>query len=380
MNAICPASQLAHLTCLVPEVGHGWLASLRPGAFVLRCMYWLRTRDCLKRAFRAEAALWMNAIGLASQHAICALWVPVERNGWQVVELAHLGTRTMDVLKAARAAEATVRMLAVGVAPMLAHVTGGIPEVPSRGLHVEGTLCCPSMHGSFWASDTCERVIAAKAALLMHSVSPTSKLSDFALGVPIIGDVGLVLETATAGRARDVDEIASATEAALDVLPIGIATEVTHLARRIPERAHIDRVAVKIAMAQCLGTAIHAIARNIKLASAASDASRTTNANQLEAISEPGAHSRWRSPISRSCVVLAHQFVAARTDLWTIRPPSPTSATIRPTSRWIWANTDVRCVALRCHELGGGLLFGPSQTSRAAHGQHDYATESQHLN
>jgi hypothetical protein len=322
----------------------------------------------------------MNAIGLASQHAIRALWVPIERNGWQVVELADLGARTMDVLEAARATEATVHMLAVGVAPMLAHVAGGIPEVPSRGLHIEGTLCSPSMHGSFWAGDTCERIIAAKTALLVHSVSPTSKLSDLALGVPIVGDVRLVLETTTAGRARDVDEIASATKTALDILPISIATEVTHLARRIPERAHIDRVAVKIAKAQCLGTAIHDIARNIKLASAASDASRAANANQLEAISKSGAHSRWGSPIPRSCVVLAHQCVACRTELWTVRPPSPTSATIRPTSGWIWASTDVRCVALRCHELGGGWLFGPSQTSRAAHGQHDHATKCQHLN
>lgn len=107
----------------------------------------------------------------------------------------------MNVLKAARAAEATIHMLAVGVAPVLTHVASGIPEIPSRRLYVEGALCLPSMHGSFWADDACERVTTAETALLMHSVSPAAKLSEFALGIPIIGDIGLVLETATASRA-----------------------------------------------------------------------------------------------------------------------------------------------------------------------------------
>jgi len=143
----------------------------------------------------------MHAICFAAQHAIFARRVPVVRHGRQNIELAHMGARAMDILEAPRATEATMHMLAIGVATMLAHVASGVPEVRGLRLDVKGALCVPSVHGSIRASDTCEWIIATEATLRMNSICPATKLSEVALHVPIIRHIGLIWEAATTGRA-----------------------------------------------------------------------------------------------------------------------------------------------------------------------------------
>merc|ERR1719384_1657072 len=81
-----------------------------------------------------------------------------------------------------------MHMLPVGIASMLACVASGVPVVGGCWLHDEGAGCFQSVR-SFRARYTGEGEIATETALLVDSICPTTKLAEFALGVPIVGSV-----------------------------------------------------------------------------------------------------------------------------------------------------------------------------------------------
>merc|ERR1719401_933085 len=117
----------------------------------------------------------------------------------------------------------------------------------------------------------------------MDAIRPATELAEFALCVPIVRSVGLVLEGATARWAWNLDEISGAAEAAFHVLPVAVATEASHLALRIPEIAHVDRRIIELAMADRDRIAIIGRRTGIQLASAARDASRSPDAHKAVA-------------------------------------------------------------------------------------------------
>merc|ERR1719469_96585 len=82
MKAIRPAAKLPHRAGLIPEVGHRWLAALRPRALVLRGCRRLWAWHRLKRSLGAEAALWVQTVGPATQHPIPAIRVPEVWHCW----------------------------------------------------------------------------------------------------------------------------------------------------------------------------------------------------------------------------------------------------------------------------------------------------------
>merc|ERR1712039_482135 len=177
MDTICPATQLAHLASLIPEMLHQWLPTLGPGALILRWLCDFRARHCLKWSFCAKATLWVYSIGVAAQHSIFTLWVPIIGYVRQGVEFAHVGSWTMDIFEPSAAAETALHMLAICVAPMHACVARGIPEIRSRWLIGEGALRVSLVHRTLWAWNTCEWVVAAEATLLMDSICPAAKLT-----------------------------------------------------------------------------------------------------------------------------------------------------------------------------------------------------------
>lgn len=87
----------------------------------------------------------------------------------------------------------------------------------------------------------------------MDSVRPAAQHAELALGIPIVGNVRLVLEAATACWAWDFDIVSPTTKAAFHVLAIAVASQVTELARRIPEEADINGFVVKVASALHFG-------------------------------------------------------------------------------------------------------------------------------
>jgi len=230
MNTICPATQLAHLATLIPEMAHRWLPALRPSALIFRRLDRLGAGHRLEGPLCAEATLWVDAIGFATQHPVFTLWIPIIRHIRQIVELAHIQCWAIDVGEATIATETALQMLVIGIASMHACVASRIPIIRSLGLIIEGALCFSPVHRSLGARDTCVREIAAEATLLMDSICPTSQLTHFTLGVPIVRNIRLVLEAATTGRAWDADDISSAAEATLHMLSVAITTEIAHLA------------------------------------------------------------------------------------------------------------------------------------------------------
>jgi len=201
MDTICPATQLAHSASLIPEMAHQWLPTLGPRALILRWLCEFRARHRLEWPFCAKATLWVYSIGVAAQHPIFALWVPVIGDPRQGVEFAHVGSWTMNIFEPTAAAETALHMLAICVAPMHACVARGIPEIRSQWLIGEGAMRFSSVHRTRWAWNTCVWVVAAEATLLVDSICPAAKLTLLTLRVPIVRNVGLVLEGAAAGRA-----------------------------------------------------------------------------------------------------------------------------------------------------------------------------------
>lgn len=271
MDAICPATQLAHLATLIPEMAHRWLPTLGPRALILRRLYSLGARHRLERSLCTEATLLVYSIGLAAQPPICTLWIPIIRHIRQVLELAHMRSWARDVGEAAITTETALHVLAISITSMHACVASGIPVIMSLGLIIESALCFSRVHRSLGARDTCIREISAETTLLMDSICPAPKLTHFALGVPIVRNVRLVLEAAATGRAWDADEISSAAKATLHMLSVAITTKIAHFARGIPIEAHINGLIIEIALAP----RFHIVSgKGIKFAPATCDASR----------------------------------------------------------------------------------------------------------
>lgn len=206
----------------------------------------------------------------------------------------------MDIRKATAATEATLHMSAIGIATMLACIARGIPIIRNRGFIVEGAMCFSPVHRSLWANHSCERMIAAKSTLCVDAVRPAAKHAQLAFGIPVVGNVRLVLEAATACWAWDCDIVSPATQAAFHMLAIAVAPQVAELTRRIPEEADVNGFVVEVALALHFGQwrwRRHS-RKGIELASAASDSARPPQAHQLEALPNSGANCRRRTTVS----------------------------------------------------------------------------------
>lgn len=102
--------------------------------------------------------------------------------------------------------------------------------------------------GVIWTFDASERVHAAEAALRVNPVGPTSQFAHLAFVVPIVRRVRLIGKMATTRRALHIDEIARATETALCIHAISLATELPILAKGVPEVTHPDRIVLECAL------------------------------------------------------------------------------------------------------------------------------------
>lgn len=181
----------------------------------------------------------MDPIGLTAQAPLSALWIPIVWHSGNVAsKLAHLRPWTMDVCEAALAAETTVHVLAISIATMHAHAAARFPVVWRRWFNLEIACGCCGWCRPLWTWDAGVRKVSTKATLGVHAISPTTQHPKLALVVPIIWNKARLRERATAWRTWDGDEVAGATEAALQVLPISITAKITQIARGIPEIAH----------------------------------------------------------------------------------------------------------------------------------------------
>lgn len=234
MLPVCPAAQHSHLATLIPEMWDEWLTPLRPDALVRNRCNRLWARDGFKRSSGTIATLWVHSVRPATEHPIPALWIPVIWSCWYHVKLAHLGTRAMNVIEATTATESAVHVLAISVAPMLPHDATGIPKI--LGLRLVGKVACNCFwrRCAFRARDACVREVATEATLLVHPIGPAAQHANPALRVPIIWDKGVLSEFAAAGWAWNLEEVPSATVAALQVYPVGITPEIAELAIWIP--------------------------------------------------------------------------------------------------------------------------------------------------
>lgn len=248
VQSISPAAQLTHVAALVPEERHHWLSSLGPRALVMWRRLKLRAWHGLERPGAAEATLLVDTISLATQHPLATLGIPEVRHRWCLLELTDVRGGTMDIREATATAPAAMHMLPIGEATMLAQDASGIPIIRRLWLRCEGTSYLRWLLSIFGAWDSCEGEIAAEAALDMDPVCPTTKLTDLALRVPVVGDERVVWELATARWARNAHEVPTTAQTALHMLSITVTTEVAHLASRIPEMAGTGRLVVELTL------------------------------------------------------------------------------------------------------------------------------------
>merc|ERR1719162_2060342 len=92
----------------------------------------------------------------------------------------------------------------------------------------------------------------------MDPICPTSQLPHLAICVPVIRDKWIVGKLATARWARYALEIAGATQSALHVFSVSIASQFAHLTCRVPIVSNIQWIVYEIACANfcaSLGTA-----------------------------------------------------------------------------------------------------------------------------
>merc|ERR1740121_1983345 len=139
-----------------------------------------------------------------------------------------------------------MNMLAVGIAAMHAQKALGIPIIGRLGFIVERAGGSLGRSGPFGAGHPGVGEVTAEAALGMDPIRPATKLAKLARSVPVIGHEGFCGESATARWAWHADEVATAAEATLHVLAIAIATELAQLAGRVPIKTNVDRFVVEL--------------------------------------------------------------------------------------------------------------------------------------
>jgi len=247
MQAVGPTSEMAHLATLVPEEGSLGLNTSCPGAAAAGRRHGARARDVLERARLAEAALGVDAIGHAAEHARLALMLPIVRHKGLVREGASVARRARDVCVAPLTAKTTPNVDAIGETTAHAFAALRIPEVRGLRLVHEGARSCGWPRHNIRACDVCVRVLTAEAALCVDAVCPAAQLPHLALVVPVVRHNRLVGEMATRWRARDAGVCARSTEPALNVLAIGIAPQHAHRARWIPEVTRNNRLVLEFA-------------------------------------------------------------------------------------------------------------------------------------
>merc|ERR1740121_119950 len=146
-----------------------------------------------------------------------------------------------------------MNMLAVGIAAMHAQKALGIPIIGRLGFIVERAGGSLGRSGPFGAGHPGVGEVTAEAALGMHPIRPATKLAKLARSVPVIGHEGFCGESATTRWAWHADEVATAAEATLHVLAIAIATELAQLTGRVPIKTNVDRFVVELAAATNAG-------------------------------------------------------------------------------------------------------------------------------
>jgi len=227
----------------------GWLAIERPltsvaGLFLPRARHILEWPACTIPAFH------MHTICIAPKGMVlAALRVPIIRHCGIRAEAAHLRRHARDVGEDTRATESAVHVDTVRIATMDAHLTGRVPKVWGLWVILEGT--CRTFGGrcAFRARDARVREITTETALGVDPICPTSQLAYLAIVIPIVRNVRLVCELATAGRARHVVLVPRPAESAFKVLTICMAPNHPLSASRIPEIAHTHRLIRKLALA-----------------------------------------------------------------------------------------------------------------------------------
>jgi len=259
MDAICPAPQHAHLATLLPEMWDIRLTTLGPVACVLWWGNRFRTGHILEWTLRAEPALWVHTISLATKHPNRAVRVPEVRHGGHHCEIAHVRPRTMDVHIVPLSAKSAVHILAIGIAAMLAQCATWLPVVGGRWLVVKVARSCLRRGSALRAGHPSVGEVSAEAALAMNPIRPATQLAGLAVVVPIVGHVGILREVAAARWTWHGAEVATAAQAALDVLAVTIATELAHLTGGVPEGADADRLVIEVTLAACLGARLRGL-------------------------------------------------------------------------------------------------------------------------
>jgi len=253
VEAVGPATELPHCASLVPIVGRLRLGTLREDAILFRWSNAAWALYILEWPLLAEAALDVNAICKAPEHAMAAPRVPEVRHEGLIREGACLRgwiSRARNIFVAALATESTPYVNSISEATVHALRALWIPEVRGPWLNLEGASNRGRGCHNIWASNAGEGVFTTKAALCVNTIGPTTQHSHLASIVPKVWDHWLVWEVATRRGTRYVGISIRPAEATSDILAIGIAPQHAHLTSRIPKVTWTDRLILKITTSQ----------------------------------------------------------------------------------------------------------------------------------
>jgi len=247
MKPISPATPVSLLARRIPKGRHQRFTVHGPRANIIGWgLPW--ARDVLEGPHCAKAALWVDAVRLAPEATdILATRVPEVGNRGLVGKLADLRGRTIDFCVVASTAEPASDILPVGITTELAFVATWLPIIRDAWLIVESTTCGVRLGCALWTIDANARRVAAEPALSMDTVCPTAQVTCDTVLIPIVRDEGFVLEVAAASWAIDVCVVACAAVSALDVLGVRLATQLANLASWIPEVAHAYWLVLELA-------------------------------------------------------------------------------------------------------------------------------------
>jgi len=250
VNSVRQAPQLALLTTIVPEIWHRPISQGTAANVQATVRLW--ARHGLEGRLAAEPALRVHIVGIAAQHPLRAIRLVVIWHCRNVSEGANLRAWAMDVGELGLAAMAALHILAIGVATKHAQDTTRLPIGGNIGLRLEGARNVWRSRRTFWARHCTIREIAAEATLGVATICQTAELTQLTTAVPVVRDIRLLSEVASAGWARHIYESATTTDSTLLMLPISIATEptiFTVLASWVPEGANTRWLSVELAFA-----------------------------------------------------------------------------------------------------------------------------------
>jgi len=182
--AVCIATVLACITSRVPVVwSRGFVVKGTNPALCFVPNGSLRTSDPCERIVATETALRMDTIRPATELADLALGIPIVRKVGFVREAAA-ACWALNRGEVPSAAEATLHVLAIGIATQIALPTGRIPEVAN----IDGLVVEVALAPRLWQWRRGCGVKLASAASDAPRAADTSKLE--ALPSPLAGQRG----------------------------------------------------------------------------------------------------------------------------------------------------------------------------------------------